>query len=82
MLDFLILICVNALLYLAAASKRLRRSMIKTHWMMKDRWPRLTDAEKEEYEGLGMAFFLLPAMTLSGLLLAMLASTIIETTGG
>lgn len=82
MLVFLGLIALNALLYFAASNKRLRRSIIKSHWMMRDRWIQLTESEKEEYEGLGMTIILLPAIILSGLILAMVILKITETISG
>ena len=74
--------CVNALLYYAASNRRARRSVIKSHWLVKDRWVQMKEAEREEYEGLGMAVFLLPAIVLSGLILALLVIKMVETLSG
>lgn len=82
MLIFLGLIALNALLYFAAANKRVRRNAIKSQWMMRNQWVQLTESEKEEYEGLSMAALLIPAILLSCLILAMLILKIIEIIGG
>jgi ABC-type Fe3+ transport system permease subunit len=74
----LVLMCVNALLYYAASNKRARRSAIKSHWLVKDRWVQMKETEKEEYEGLGIVIFLLPAVILSGLILVMLVIKIVD----
>ena len=50
--------------------------------MMKDRWVQMKETEKEDYEELGMAIFLSPAIMLSGLFLAMLVINIVEALSG